>query len=208
MRRILFLFGCLSAFSASAREAAYPGYGKPPTYSEAVEAAAVGIGSWLKDPASVYGFAISRPYPACISRGHPGRRDVCGYRMCVSFNAKNSFGGYVGFQQFLLVKTPRQGSFFWSERCSTSDDWHGDPVVDVRDFCRDQPSHSGCKDGSFKESFTPPSLDESILKPSWSSSSRTDEEKETVVAECSDEFRDRLRAKGMSYKDIAEVCKD
>lgn len=196
----------LVAAPAYARQAQEPGYGAPPTYGEAVETAFMGIGGLLRDPANMYGFAISRPYATCMSRGHPGRSDVCGYRMCVILNARNGFGGYVGFRTYTLISTPHRGSFYWEGGCEVSEPWVGDPPVDVREFCVDNPKHGACKDG-FKEEFKAPTLEMSVARPAWMSGG-DEKGKSEVVATCSDEFKDQLRAKGMSYKDIADVCSD
>lgn len=212
MRSIVLLTLLVSAFSLWARETKEPGYGKPPTYAEAVQAAAVSIGGALLDPASLYGFTINRPFATCIDRGHPGKADVCGYRMCVAFNAKNAFGGYVGFKSYLLIVTPRQGSFYWEGRCTVDLPWEGDPPVEVRDFCWDNPKHSICRNGEFKEDYRSPTLAESVARPAWMTASgeinrnaKTNASAEPAAV-CSDEFKDQLRAKGMSWKDIGDVC--
>ncbi len=196
------------ALPAAARQSQEPGYGKPPTYGEAVEIAFTSIGGMMRDPANMYGFAISRPEATCMRRGHPGRSDVCGYRMCVVLNAKNAFGGYVGFRNYTLISTPERGPFFWEGGCTVPQPWLGDPPVEVRNFCVDNPKHSACKEG-FTESFVARTLEESVAKPEWmTGSGQSSSSKPAVVAPCSDEFKDQLRAKGMSYKDISEVCID
>lgn len=174
-----------------------------------MQAAVYGFGPLLRDPASVQGFVITQPYATCMDRGHPGRADVCGYRMCVGFNAKNGFGGYVGYQTYTLIKTPRRGSFYWEGGCTVGDPWEGNPPVAVREFCKDNPKHSACKEG-FREDFKAPTLEESVAKPEWMLPAEVHDEKEGQEKPvlCSDEFKDKLRAKGMSYRDISEVCKE
>jgi len=208
MKQVVLAGLLVVALPAAARESQEPGYGKPPTYGEAVEIALTSIGGIMRDPASMYGFSISRPVATCMKRGHPGRSEVCGYRMCVVLNAKNAFGGYVGFRTYTLISTPERGPFFWEGGCTVSEPWQGDPAVDVRNFCEDNPKHSACKEG-FTESFVAPTLQESITRPAWMTGAGSgSSSKPEVVAPCSDEFKDQLRAKGMSYKDISEVCTD
>ena len=196
------------AMPVAARQSQEPGYGKPPTYGEAVEIAFTSIGGMMRDPANMYGFAISRPEATCMRRGHPGRSEVCGYRMCVVLNAKNAFGGYVGFRTYTLISTPERGPFFWEGGCTVPQPWLGDPPVEVRSFCADNPKHSACEEG-FMESFAAPTLEASTAKPGWMTGVDGGKSgKPAVVASCSDEFKDQLRSKGMSYKDISDVCTD
>lgn len=189
----------LSGGIALARPAGAFGFGPPPSYPEIRELVGQYFALNLKDPDSAKGIVISRPVAACHGRGHPGKRDVCGYQFCVTLNAANSFGGYTGrkvlvfwkYQGFPPEAVENQGL------CpSIFDAWVGDPPVTVRDFCQVQPKNTDCLAGK-RETFTELSLEESMGK----SESGVDEPKL-----CDDAFKDRLRQKGMSYTDIDAVC--
>jgi hypothetical protein len=52
----------------------------------------------LKDPYSVRDLSISPPVRVAVWTGVVRDGNVEGWRSCVSYNAKNGFGGYVGQQ--------------------------------------------------------------------------------------------------------------
>lgn len=206
MRRIASLVGMVFlvlAAGASGRSAGNFGFGPPPSYPTAMEWVTTHLQINLKDPESVKGLAISQPIADCHSRGHPGRRDVCGYRMCVAFNAKNGFGGYVGRQVRVFWMYQGFGAYSYDNAglCSSNfAAWKGDPPVEVREFCKYQPDQEDCKAGK-KEYFQSLTVQESVGEPLFPESA------DGKVTICSDEFKDALRAKGMTYADIDDVCK-
>src|ERR1044072_1753603 len=61
----------------------------------------------LKDPSSVIYNAISKPQKEFTIKGRvpvdPKNEALYGYSSCVSFNAKNSYGGYVGNRIFWFL---------------------------------------------------------------------------------------------------------
>jgi hypothetical protein len=66
--------------------------GSEPTTSEATVRAH--LNASLKDPSSVMGLTISQPSISYCDVGVYGR--FYGYRVAVTYNAKNSYGAYVG----------------------------------------------------------------------------------------------------------------
>lgn len=100
-----FLCGCASVPTAQLdAEAARVGYGAPlPADWQARIREFVGAG--LKDPYSaVYKFGEPRPGWVAKPAIRGGGLDAAGYIVAVEVNAKNSFGAYVGAQewQFLI----------------------------------------------------------------------------------------------------------
>lgn len=159
----------------------------------------------LKDPDSVRRLQISQPVADCHGRGHPGRRDVCGYRICFEYNARNGFGGYVGRQVrvFWLYQGFTPMSYDNAGGCPNQFvPWKGDPPVEVRDFCALQPKNDGCLAGQ-KETYAQLSLEESVR----GSISQGADGGAAAGSPCTDEFKDSLRAKGLSYADIDDVCR-
>ena len=196
----LLLLGCGLSF---ARSAGVFGFGPPPSYPEVRALVADFFSMNLKDPDSVKGLVISRPVASCHGRGHPGRRAVCGYQFCVAVNAKNSFGGYTGRKVLVFWKYQGFPPTAYENLGMCPNDffpWTGDPPVHVRDdFCSLQPKNADCLAGK-RETYTELTVEESVGQQS------ADDMADPKV--CDDAFKDRLRAKGMSYADIAEVCKD
>lgn len=76
-------------------------YGPAPSAAEAERAVRAYLTGYLRDPGSAQFMAWSAP-----TRYWFGTREssTYGYLICVSVNAKNALGGYVGFQRegFLL----------------------------------------------------------------------------------------------------------
>lgn len=196
---ILLVLGCGLAF---ARSAGVFGFGPPPSYPEVREVVARFFALNLKDPDSVKGLEISRPVADCHGRGHPGKRAVCGYQFCVAVNAKNSFGGYTGRKVLVFWKYQGFDPVAYENFGMCPNDfipWTGDPPVHVRDdFCTLQPKNADCLAGK-RENYKDLSVEESV-----GAEMATDEETQL----CDDAFKDKLRAKGMSYADIGEVCKN
>lgn len=146
----LLLAGC------SSRPALEFGFGSPPTVAQTRGIVQEHLEVALKDPTNIQGLTIGRPEAACYSRG-PGKRDVCGYRVCVAYNAKNSFGGYVGRKVYVYWILKRWGLQIAENRGAcpmTFDDWFGSPPVETKDFCAFQPRNAGCLNGKV-EQFAP-----------------------------------------------------
>lgn len=184
---------------AVARPAGVFGFGPPPSYPATRQLVANFFALNLRDPESVQGLQISRPVAACHGRGHPGRRDVCGYRFCVAVNARNGFGGYTGRQVLVFWQYNGFAPSVYENQgiCPyTFEPWTGEPVVEARDFCADQPKNEDCVAGK-RENLVPLTVAESV-----GSSDSADGKPQA----CDDAFKDKLRAKGMSYADIDELC--
>lgn len=134
---------------AQARPAGAYGFGEPPEPITLRNDVVSGLGLALRDPKSMQDFAIRQPEAACYQRGI-GRRDVCGYKVCVAFNARNAFGAYVG--RTVYVYWFRDGQIFNVVRnggaCPpTFPDWQGQPSIVVPDFCKMQPGQPACEAG-------------------------------------------------------------
>jgi hypothetical protein len=58
----------------------------------------------LKDPGSLQDFAVDRIEPMHWYQGLLyGNRTEAAWGVCVHYNAKNSYGGYVGLRQYLFA---------------------------------------------------------------------------------------------------------
>lgn len=93
------LTACASAFQ---RPDASANFGNPPQgYEEAIKAH---FDQVLKDPESAR-YRFSRPIKAYTNEGlaYGGKVSWVGYLVDVQVNAKNSFGGYVGFKPYMLL---------------------------------------------------------------------------------------------------------
>src|SRR5690242_7694859 len=92
MRRTLFfvplLVGCMAS---SPQRPGNPDYGTKPSAREAHAAIAQDLRKHLKDPDSVKDFALAQPSPDCL---FDERGWECGWKVCASYNAKNSYGAY------------------------------------------------------------------------------------------------------------------
>jgi hypothetical protein len=94
------MFACLTLSGAGCvslptqQEAAAADYGAYPTNYESI--AKSFYASTLKDPDSVQYRGIAAPRQFWIGDRFTGAK--YGYMVCVTLNAKNSYGGYVGFQ--------------------------------------------------------------------------------------------------------------
>lgn len=147
MKKILITLGLLALMAGCAgRPAQNYGFGPTPTAETARKVVTDHLLFALKDPESVQGLTIGKPVPACYARG-PGKRDVCGYRMCVAYNAKNSYGGYVGRKIYSYWMLNGFGTqvFKHNTGCPlTFEDWHGEPPATDANFCAMQPGHEEC----------------------------------------------------------------
>ena len=91
----------LPIFLAAAISAAVPDYGAMPSYEEGVKAGEAFIKRDLADPYSAH---IEWPYGFVpIDEKVPFSKRTTGYATCVTVNAKNAYGGYVGEQQFRVI---------------------------------------------------------------------------------------------------------
>lgn len=57
----------------------------------------------LRDPGSVRDLSISPPLPTRFWVGIQRGGNVQAYVLCVAFNAKNAYGGYVGHSSYLMA---------------------------------------------------------------------------------------------------------
>jgi hypothetical protein len=96
-----YLTGCATVPSAS--EIAAVGYGQPLTidWQAAVK-------EWflndLKDPLSAQYIFYSKPVPGYVTLSPvEGEKLLVGYKVVVKANAKNGFGGFVGFKPYLFL---------------------------------------------------------------------------------------------------------
>ncbi len=68
----------------------------------------------LKDPYSVRGLSIGAPQQASVWTGLLNSGELDGWASCVTYNAKNSFGGYVGLRSYrMFIKS---GSIEWVQQ--------------------------------------------------------------------------------------------
>jgi hypothetical protein len=78
-------------------------YGPPPSPQGAEAAIQQFFRTTLKDPYSMRDLLIHAPQPECYPRGLiNGGGSVCGHKVCVSINAKNSFGAYTGAEVYVF----------------------------------------------------------------------------------------------------------
>jgi hypothetical protein len=54
----------------------------------------------LKDPYSIQKLKISKPVEKTVFAGALAEGTIPAYASCVSYNAKNSYGGYIGVQSY------------------------------------------------------------------------------------------------------------
>ncbi|MCK9455360.1 hypothetical protein [Sulfurimonas sp.] len=95
----LLLSACAGAFQ---RPGPSVNYGNPPQgYEEAIK---VHFKQVLKDPESA-NYRFGKPVKAYTNEGmvYGGKVSWVGYLVDVQVNAKNSFGGYVGFKPYMLL---------------------------------------------------------------------------------------------------------
>lgn len=85
--------GCVSIPGAPAN----PDYGQPPSGQAAKSEVLQFFRANLKDFDSMKDLVIGFPRQECYFRGIAnGGGHFCGHKVCVSVNAKNSYGGYAG----------------------------------------------------------------------------------------------------------------
>lgn len=107
-----------------------PDYGAKPTPAGAHAAVLAHVRRDLKDPDSIKSFVVAEPRPDCF---YDDRGWECGWKTCVSFNAKNSYGAYAGAETFVFML---RGDNFWAGgsqdiqgKCPAhldeSEDWKG-----------------------------------------------------------------------------------
>lgn len=130
---LLLLLFLLSAV-VLARPASNFGFGPPPAYLDLTRKLRSQLSLDESDS-----LVISLPTIGCIDRGHPGRRDVCGYRFCL--RAKGEVAEVWLTNGFGIQGNPR-GDCAWNFTA-----WLGDPAVEVAEFCDYQPKHPHCKTG-------------------------------------------------------------
>jgi hypothetical protein len=76
-------------------------YGAPPTYDEGVKIGEAFIKHDLADPYSAH---IEWPYNFVpIDEKIPFSKRATGYATCVTVNAKNAYGGYIGERQYRII---------------------------------------------------------------------------------------------------------
>ena len=99
---VLLLTGCAYAPPTAQEIAAVGGYGAPLTidWQAAVK-------TWffdnLKDPMSAQ-YVFYKPFPGYVHTAPiEGAKLLVGYKVVVKVNAKNSFGGYIGFRPYVFL---------------------------------------------------------------------------------------------------------
>lgn len=97
----LLLAGCVAA--PTQEEISHADYGNPVTQEAAVHAVKQYFLGRLKDPESAqYRFGtVAQNY--WIGSVFEGRKLTAGYSIKVDVNAKNSYGGYVGFKSYTFL---------------------------------------------------------------------------------------------------------
>lgn len=143
-----------SVFStpAEARGAGYFGFGPPPAYHQLLEETEASLRANGIYVGAAGTTKLSFPSAMCIGRGI-GRRDVCGYRYCVS----TGIGAPIEMWKLQHYGFSASGRNVCGRAITP---WYGDPPVEVRNFCDDQPKHAGCERGE-KENYVKLSLAES-----------------------------------------------
>jgi hypothetical protein len=71
----------------------------------------------LKDPYSVQDLSISSPNNASTWTGLAYSGELTAWRSCVIYNAKNSFGGYIGIQQHTFWIRNGEVVYWRTEEC-------------------------------------------------------------------------------------------
>lgn len=166
--RILLALTVAFLLSGCARTAAKFGFGPPPTVSELRSAVNEYLTKDLYRPGSVQSLLISRPETGCMFRG-PGKRNVCGYKACLYYNAQNQSGNYVGTKRYDFWITNGWG---YHQMPATGEctkdfmDWTGEPAIAVRSFCETQPDHPGCASGKTEQYSKPNATKNTVVATS------------------------------------------
>jgi hypothetical protein len=190
LNRGLVLLFFLGAISEDAHCAKTFGFGPAPTYEAVQKMVQSHLRAYLKDPDAVQGLAIAKPVAECFGRG------VCGWKICVSYNAKNSYGAYVGYKTYVYWRLNNSKTQI-NENASAcpvvTDNWDGTtpPVYAV--FCDVQPEHPDCANGRTEE------FAEFIPVGGYPASA-------DVSSPCTDGMRKKMKDKGLSEGDITGVC--
>ena len=146
----------LFSLSGCARTAGTFGFGPAPTVQEVRTAVNEYLTKDLYRPSSVLNLTIGRPVAGCMYRGI-WKRNICGYRVCVSYNAQNQYGNYVGNKPYDFWITNGWGTHVMPSYgvCSKGfTDWNGEPRIAETKFCDVEPDHADCAKGRV-ETFQP-----------------------------------------------------
>lgn len=150
MRLIITLIVATCALmNGCARTAGNFGFGPPPSVSEVRGAVNDYLTKDLFRPSGVQDLAIGRPMAACMYRGI-WKRNICGYKVCVSYNAQNQSGSYVGIKPYDFWITNGWGTQAmpsYGECANGFSDWSGVPPAAERKFCDVEPGHPDCAGG-------------------------------------------------------------
>ena len=201
MRRLILAVAAVAVLAGNvvARPAGNFGYGKPPTHDETQRLVRQHLKETLKDPSSIQDLEISKPAAGCFERGL-GKRDVCGYKFCVAYNAKNGYGGYVGRSVHVYWKVQGYGLNTFANRgaCPNSfENWDGSTSVELPRFCDRQPENKDCTEGREEVYEADAQEQRKVEAPAQDAASS---------ASCSSEIRKRMLAKGMSESDVDKIC--
>lgn len=152
MQKYLALIVVALVVAGCSRSAGNFGFGPPPSIQETRDAVNRHLTDYLHYPASAKDLRIQKPRPGCFYRG-PGKRDICGYQVCISYTALNQRGGYVSERQSLWITRGYGLHVQPPATCPTIlQDWSGSDPVALADFCSYQPKHPDCINGR-KESY-------------------------------------------------------
>ena len=173
------------------------GYGKPPTKVEVENMVKSHFADKISNPYPLHILAIGKPTAGCFKRG-AGKRDICGYRICVSQNQENALGGFMGRETAVYWKTQGYGIQVFRNQGACANDfeqWDGISEVLVPDFCVRQPDHPDCANGRKEDSRTVERVAE-----------QTEKSEVDVGDGCTAKARSRMIERGMTAKDVAAVC--
>lgn len=142
----------LVVLAGCARTVGNFGFGPPPSLKETRDIVNQHLTQYLYYPDRVRDLRIEKPRAGCFYRGI-GKRDLCGYQICISYSALNQRGAYVNERQSLWIThgygVQAQPPFTCP---SVLADWDGSEPVALPDFCSVQPEHADCLRGR-KESY-------------------------------------------------------
>ncbi|KGE21824.1 hypothetical protein IQ65_22065 [Leptospira interrogans serovar Lai] len=139
---IFALYNCVTFSRPTNKEIISANYGPKPDPAVVEVLTKVHVGKMLLDPQSVQWGEISEPRKVwAFSFSDSKEAHLYGWGVCITYNAKNQFGGYSGFEPagvlFQNGKIVRSSIDKWTNQLNGADNFYG--VYYYTNFC---PTHN------------------------------------------------------------------